>query len=453
MSLSNSHLTSIIQNTQQRLAVSLRNEGEYLERQGQKQLFEQSKQINYLLTNPQTGGPITSLEELNWNWRFVKYRASDALDLVSNLPSHPEERTRLFSIIKIQLEAIARGQKASQENFNQPTHLPTPSRFVQNSLPEKRVERIYYYGGYRPYTSTDFLTDMLIWDMFTHHHYGGYGGGCCDTSTPPAPYIGSGSGGGSSSDDKSGEAMILIAGIVVVLFEIALTVVATMYLIGALIETVDEMIHLENLAENILKLTGTGAGLWAGMLAGVAIGAALSFSGGGMVFLGLMTGIIGAGLALFAANQLFTGFHLLTNRSSAIDSDPRFKLSSFEKYRLKRDGYDIMSVQEAIREVGLLMKQNKSWHLTFWREENDERKKLVRLLRDLKLGHKSQYIQINGKAFNLWKTTPEHYQAQQPIYTPTPPDYGYLQRTHVIDEKPPAYVQPEPSAPPAYAFT
>lgn len=393
MTLTNAQITSIVEATSKKMQTALQMEKKEVERNRVHE-FNPSNLVNYLLSS--RGYAISSLEQLNQNWAEAT-RGKGLGPRLVDIPTNPHDAARLLTITRIQLTAITAGFEASREDRTNDRPIDTDRR------DKVRVERVYYYGGYHHCHNDTFWRDMYLINLLTRPSYPS--GGYFPSAPVQVPT------GGSGDEDGIG-----VVGYLVALLMIGAAAVTIGYAVVESYKRCNEIINGEDILGNLTKLTVTGVAAWQGAIIGAMIGAAMFHN---PILGAVCASVILAAVGMKLAKMVVSGYHSLTNDTSAIANDPRFCLSDKQSNKLFAQGYDPEVVKEAIREVGVLLKANNANGIMFWNQENSDRGNLVKLMRDLKAGFGYKDVVINGKSFNLMRPI-QQYTYYQPLYTPPP---------------------------------
>ena len=197
-------------------------------------------------------------------------------------------------------------------------------------------------------------------------------------------------------------------------------VVSTLYSFVELGRCVEQLYYAEDVFGNLSRIVLAILGGITGGLVGSALLGAGSLA---MPILGAVVGaLIATGLAIWASKLLVESMHKASQSQSALDYDPRFCLSSAEQINLKAQGYDILAVSEAIREVAIAYDNahKNAWSLTFWSKDNRAKAELIDLLRSLKKPQNDSF-EFNNKTFYLMSTD---HRPEVVIDTPLQAAYG-----------------------------
>jgi len=196
-------------------------------------------------------------------------------------------------------------------------------------------------------------------------------------------------------NEQLSAAMILLAALLA-----AAAIIATLYTTIEVGRAVDQLAHMEDIFGNMCKLVITAFGGFIGESYGVTMGLALFQA---PVFGAIIGTLIVSGIAITAAKHLVEAVHASQNYDSAIDYDPRFCLSNYERDELHKKGYDLDAVSEALREIAMTYDtaHQEAWSLMFWSKENKQQAVMVDLMRELKQGFPAHQFTLNNKRFNL----------------------------------------------------
>ncbi len=485
MALSNSHITDIVESLSEEFSRGLNDYLKREERQASDTLTPSQKAdiaegfINQLLETSGEEGFVCAktltLETLNDKWTELTNRRGPLVNTQKPTASRyatseyeGEERAQLDRVIRVQLNAIAKGfhliKFTDQSQDSAKVARPEPGigrasqRVVEHHHYHHHHRRpmfyynpydYYYWGGYgyhyhrwnsfywspSPYFYPSYnANEWMIVELFRFFN------NCFELSmmTPSRPS----SSRSSDSEDKSGEltCCAILAGMVLV----AGATIAMLYSINELSHTVKEIFHAENITANTFKAATIGIAAWQGVMLGLSFATSMALP---PVFGAICMSIILSGVATAISKYTVECLNSQFNTTSAISNDPRFCLSSGDIKHLQAKGFDTVAVNEAIRETGTLLKRNKASSLAFWSEQNRERHHLIQLMRDLKSGN-FEKITINGKAFDFKPPLPPYVMEAQPGLFDVPPP-SYDASPHEGTKLQAQFFEPvKPSAPP-----
>lgn len=196
-------------------------------------------------------------------------------------------------------------------------------------------------------------------------------------------------------NEQLSAAMILLAALLA-----AAAIIATLYTTIEAGRAVDQLAHMEDIFGNMCKLVITALGGFIGESYGVTMGLALFQA---PVFGAIIGTLILSSVAITAAKHLVETLHASQNYDSALAYDSRFYLSNYEKDKLRKKGYDLDAVSEALREIAITYDtaHQEAWSLMFWSKENKQQAVMVDLMRELKQGFPAHQFTLNNKRFNL----------------------------------------------------
>ncbi len=411
--LNNEQLTPLLAQITQKIIQLLQAELKTLKLSHQESTFNAANMINYLLHKE--GRPIATLSELNERYQHISFNQQHSPLIIQPEQYSPQAQKKLLDALTIHLSAIAAGFQAGSYDYSQQNH--------EEQTPI--IQRVYYVGGYRHYDyyHDDFWRDMFFihmlsdWNWHSHYHHG-----------PSEPYTRRTS--GESCDEDTMKAVVIC--VIVGCLLIAAAAVSA-YLFFELGKTLEQLFHFENIISNSSKLLALGGGGFGGFLLGVMLAGALSVSSPALpIVIGICLALIIGAVSLGLTGKTFDLIKSHTSTNSAISQDTRFQLSIFEKARLKRRGFDVNEINEAIRELASCYTKTQSKTFSF----NRDKTKLIKQLRLLKQGKiQSDYFYFNHKAFHIKKTPnieptpsemnerPPAYNPEWSLFSPQPPSY------------------------------
>lgn len=222
----------------------------------------------------------------------------------------------------------------------------------------------------------------LLWGALLLHSYN------CHSSTH------------SSNDGAAIVALVVLA---------ASAVVAGAYTVVNVIESVDEVAHGENVLINIGKLGTVSAVAVGGVFLGMAIGASVL---GGPIVWGVLTAALLAGITYKCVNMI---------QANCVH-DNRAELSASERTALERDGFDVDVVEMVLHDLqkDFEVIDKKHGKLSIGSEGADNRKEIMKLMRDLKKG---KLPNVEGQAQNSIAVRGKIYQLKKD-QTPSPRGSG-----------------------------
>jgi len=340
--------------------------------------------------------PLT-LQKLNENWRCITGNMGAMLVYI---PQDEASQQQLLQILQVQIIALA----SAFASYREEDKAKKDSAYKKNNL----LQHTYYYNT----IDDSFWRDLYLIDLFSNHHHHNHHhrhqhndcGDCNDCC------------GNSNNDNCNGEGALAVAGCIA----LGATAAATVgYLTAETLERCSEIGHGENVVENTTKLAGTGFFAWMGSV----LGATFTFMNPilASIFLAISCGAFG----MKVSKETVGCLNECTNQNSAIDADPRFCLSQREARTLQGKGYNVVVVNEAIRELGRVFEKNHPNGIFFWDEANKVRREQIKLLRQLKEGLSERGLMINGKLFDLMPSLQFTPVYAPPGYAPEQAQPGY----------------------------
>ena len=370
--------------------------------------------VNYLLEAPE--GSFPTVQSINVRFRQI----TGEYPLIPE-PTDRSEQSKLDYIARVHLTAVRDGYAMSQR-LEQDSGLAAPA-----------VRNVHYHNHHcnNRWGNNSLLHDLIIWDWIMN---GGSRGRGHDRRR--------------ERDKNNKEGMS--AGAVLLLIAMAgSAAVAGLYAVVQTVKTFEELAHNENTWENVAKLGAVGAAATAGVFLGMLLGS----SAFAMPVLGaILTAVIFAGTAFKLSNLVHDHYQKSEYTDSMIDKDSRFKLTEEEWINLRDNNYNPYVVNEAIRELGIEMKNINANSMMFWSSANKERRKVLNLLRQLRTGKTDRTILIGKKLFQL---TSDYQEADAPLameerYVPRP---ELLEISHATADTPTLYSASPHHAQPYSSFT